>query len=292
MQLICEAYQLMKEGLGLSNEEMHARLHRVEQGRARQLPHRNHARHPRLQRSGDGRVLSWTRSWTPPARRAPASGPASSSLDLGMPVTLIGEAVYARCLSAMKDDRVAASEDSLRPEIQVRWRPQGVHRRYPAGAAGFEDRLLRAGLHAAARGGQRVQVESELRRNRHDVARRLHHPPRLPRQDQGGVRPRRRISATCCSIRISRKSSSAASRPGAASWPRPWRRACRCRPSLPRSRFFDGYRSERLPANLLQAQRDYFGAHTYERVDQPRGKFFHTNWTGKGGTVSAGTYTV
>ena len=56
--------------------------------------------------------------------------------------------------------------------------------------------------------------------------------------------------------------------------------------------FYDGYRSERLPANLLQAQRDYFGAHTYERIDQPRGKFFHTNWTGKGGNVSAGTYTV
>ena len=56
--------------------------------------------------------------------------------------------------------------------------------------------------------------------------------------------------------------------------------------------FFDGFRSERLPANLLQAQRDYFGAHTYERIDQPRGKFFHTNWTGKGGTVSSSTYTV
>ena len=56
--------------------------------------------------------------------------------------------------------------------------------------------------------------------------------------------------------------------------------------------FFDGYRSERLPANLLQAQRDYFGAHTYERVDKPRGEFFHTNWTGRGGNVSASTYTV
>jgi 6-phosphogluconate dehydrogenase len=56
--------------------------------------------------------------------------------------------------------------------------------------------------------------------------------------------------------------------------------------------FYDGYRSARLPANLLQAQRDYFGAHTYERVDQPRGKFFHTNWTGKGGTVAAGQYVV
>jgi 6-phosphogluconate dehydrogenase len=56
--------------------------------------------------------------------------------------------------------------------------------------------------------------------------------------------------------------------------------------------FFDGYRTERLPANLLQAQRDFFGAHTYERVDQPRGKFFHTNWTGRGGRVSSSTYNV
>jgi 6-phosphogluconate dehydrogenase len=56
--------------------------------------------------------------------------------------------------------------------------------------------------------------------------------------------------------------------------------------------FFDGYRTARLPANLLQAQRDYFGAHTYERIDQPRGKFFHTNWTGRGGRISSSTYNV
>jgi 6-phosphogluconate dehydrogenase len=56
--------------------------------------------------------------------------------------------------------------------------------------------------------------------------------------------------------------------------------------------FFDGYRAERLPANLLQAQRDYFGAHTYERIDKPRGEFFHTNWTGHGGRVSSSTYNV
>jgi 6-phosphogluconate dehydrogenase len=54
--------------------------------------------------------------------------------------------------------------------------------------------------------------------------------------------------------------------------------------------FYDGYRTERLPANLLQAQRDFFGAHTYERVDKPRGEFFHTNWTGRGGRVSSTTY--
>ncbi len=56
--------------------------------------------------------------------------------------------------------------------------------------------------------------------------------------------------------------------------------------------FYDGYRNDRLPANLLQAQRDYFGAHTYERVDKPRGEFFHTNWTGRGGTTAASTYIV
>ena len=54
--------------------------------------------------------------------------------------------------------------------------------------------------------------------------------------------------------------------------------------------WFDGYRSENLPANLIQAQRDYFGAHTYERTDRPLGEFFHTNWTGRGGTTAAGTY--
>jgi len=56
--------------------------------------------------------------------------------------------------------------------------------------------------------------------------------------------------------------------------------------------YYDGYRSGRLPANLLQAQRDYFGAHTYERIDKPRGEFFHTNWTGRGGTTASSTYTV
>lgn len=56
--------------------------------------------------------------------------------------------------------------------------------------------------------------------------------------------------------------------------------------------YFDGYRTEKLPANLLQAQRDYFGSHTYERIDKPRGEFFHTDWIGEGGNVSATTYNV
>ena len=73
-----------------------------------------------------------------------------------------------------------------------------------------------------------------------------------------------------------------------------WRRPCSWASRRPRMSsalaFFDGYRRERLPANLTQAQRDYFGAHTYERVDEPRGQFFHTNWTGQGGDVTARAY--
>ena len=69
-------------------------------------------------------------------------------------------------------------------------------------------------------------------------------------------------------------------------------RRSRCRPSRTALAYFDGYRNERLPANLLQAQRDYFGAHTYERIDQPRGQFFHTNWTGRGGDTASSAYIV
>ena len=77
--------------------------------------------------------------------------------------------------------------------------------------------------------------------------------------------------------------------PDAAVFPRPM--AANVIPAIGAAlAYYDGYRSERLPANLLQAQRDYFGAHTYERADKPRGEFFHTNWTGTGGDTTAGTY--
>ena len=159
MQLICEAYQLMKEGLGMSNEEMHDVFAEWNKGEldsylieiTRDIlgykdPRRaKHVVDKILDTAGQKGTGKWT---------------SVSSLDLGMPVTLIGEAVYARCLSAMKDERVAASQDSVGTEVQVRRRPEGVRRRHPAGAAGLQDRLLRAGLHAAARGGQGIQLES------------------------------------------------------------------------------------------------------------------------------------
>ena len=90
----------------------------------------------------------------------------------------------------------------------------------------------------------------------------------------------------------SAKRSRTPSAPGATSSPPPPRKGFLCPAFSTALAFYDAYRSERLPANLLQAQRDYFGAHTYERIDKPRGEFFHTNWTGRGGTVASGTYTV
>ena len=122
MQLICESYQIMKELLGMSADEMHEVFAEWNKRRPRQLPHRDHARHPGVQGRGRRRRSS-TRSSTPPARRGPGSGPASTALDLGIPLTLISEAVYARCLSAMKDERVAASKILRGPDAEVHRRP-------------------------------------------------------------------------------------------------------------------------------------------------------------------------
>ena len=215
-----------------------------------------------------------------------------ASQDLGIPITLIAEAVYSRCVSALKDERVAAAKKLEGPKpLTIRQATRkAVHRRHPRRALRLEDRQLRAGLHAHARGGRRIQLEPQLRRHRADVARRLHHPQRVPRQDQGSLRQE-----------------SEADEPAA----RPlFPQANQALPEgLAQRRGHGGQEGHSgaglqhragvlttstaanvLPANLLQAQRDYFGAHTYERVDKPRGEFFHTNWTGHGGTTASSTY--
>ena len=128
-----------------------------------------------------------------------------SSADLGIPITLIAEAVYSRCVSAMKDQRVEAVEGLPGQRHEIPGRPPPVGHGHPQGALRLEDHQLHPGLHADAGRRPAVQVEPELRRHRPDVARRLHHPQRLPRQDQGGVRQESRTSRTSCSIRSSRR---------------------------------------------------------------------------------------
>jgi 6-phosphogluconate dehydrogenase len=186
MQIISEAYHLMKEGLEMSNDEMCGVLDRWNQGKlesylieiSRDILGFKDADNTStidiiLDRAGQKGTGKWT---------------VISSLDQGIPLTLIAEAVFARALSALKDERVAASHvlDGPQPGAGA----IADRAAFIADRLCREDRVLHPGLHADARRGRGVQVEPELRRHRADVARRLHHPLGLPGQDQGGVRRR------------------------------------------------------------------------------------------------------
>jgi 6-phosphogluconate dehydrogenase len=289
MQLICEAYQLLKEGLGMSNDEMHQVLIEWNKGEldsylieitrdilAYKDEHGDYVVDKILDTAGQKGTGKWT---------------SVSALDLGMPVTLIGEAVYARCLSAMKADRTAASKILSGPKFHF----DGDRTAF---IEDIRQALLASKLISYAQGFMLLR----------EAAKEYHW-----NLNYGGIAL---VWRAGCIIRSAflGKIKEAFDRDGELSNllldPYFTGVVDRCQPSWRRVvsqavaagvpvpafttalSFFDGYRSERLPANLLQAQRDYFGAHTYERVDQPRGKFFHTNWTGKGGNVSSSTYTV
>ena len=291
MQLICEAYQLMRDGLGMSADEMHEVFAEWNKGVLDSylieitrdiLAFKEKDGTPLVDHILDAAGQKGTGKWT-----------VIDSMELGIPITLIAEAVYARCVSALKDERVAASKVLTGPPAKLTVAgPQGVHQLDSRCALRLEDHQLCPGLHADAGGGQGIQLEPQLRRHRPDVARRLHHPLPLPGQDQGGVRQQRSRSRICCSIPISRARSIAAQN----GWRDTIATAVRAGIPVPAFStalaFYDSYRTGRLPANLLQAQRDYFGAHTYERTDRPRGEFHHTNWTGRGGDTASSTYNV
>jgi 6-phosphogluconate dehydrogenase len=289
MQLICEAYQLLKEGLGMSNEEMNHVLTEWNKGELDSylieitrdiLAYKDEKGEYVVDKILDTAGQKGTGKWT-----------SVSSLDLGMPVTLIGEAVYARCLSAMKEERVAASKILAGPKFQ-----------FDGGRADFvED--IRQGL-LASKLVSYAQGFMLLR----EAAKEYHW-----NLNYGGIAMVWRAGCIIRSVFLGKIKAAFDRNPALGNLlldPYFTGLVDRCQPSWRRVvaqavsagvpvpafttalSFFDGFRSQRLPANLLQAQRDYFGAHTYERIDQPRGKFFHTNWTGKGGNVSSSTYTV
>jgi 6-phosphogluconate dehydrogenase len=215
-----------------------------------------------------------------------------SALDLGQPVTLIGESVFARCLSALKEERVAASKILAGPAAKA-----AVGDR----AAYIEN--VRCALYCSkiisyAQGYMLLKAaakENSWNLNMGGIA----------LMWRGGCIIRSRFLAKikeafdknpAIENLLLDSFFSGALNKYQASWRKALGHAVEQGVPTPAFStalaFFDGYRTGRLPANLLQAQRDYFGAHTYERVDQPRGKFFHTNWTGKGGRVSSSTYNV
>jgi 6-phosphogluconate dehydrogenase len=216
---------------------------------------------------------------------------ASEALDLGQPLTLIGEAVFARCLSALKDERVAASKALPGPEERFQGDKGQIVR-------DLEQALYASKIISYAQGYQLMRAAA------------AHYQWNL---NYGGVALMWRGGCIIRSVFLGKIKEAfdrdpaltnllldpffrEAVREALPAWRRVVRLAVELGVPIPAISsalsYYDGYRCERLPANLLQAQRDYFGAHTYERIDRPRGEFFHTNWTGRGGDTASTAYIV
>jgi len=289
MQLICEAYQLLKEGLGMSNREMNQVLTEWNKGELDSylieitrdiLAYKDEKGEYVVDKILDTAGQKGTGKWT-----------SVNSLDLGMPVTLIGEAVYARCLSAMKDERVAASTILAGPKFQF-----GGDRK--AFVEDIRQALLASKIVSYAQGFMLLREaakEYHWNLNYGGIALVWRAGCIIRSAFLGKIKEAFDRDAALSNLLLDPYFHAVIDR-SQPSWRRVVAEAVSAGIPAPAFTtalsFYDGYRSERLPANLLQAQRDYFGAHTYERIDQPRGKYFHTNWTGKGGNISAGTYTV
>jgi 6-phosphogluconate dehydrogenase len=290
MQLICEAYDIMGRLLKMKAPAMHKVFAEWMKGELDSylieitrdiLAVKDEDKKPLVDKILDTAGQKGTGKWT-----------VISSVDMGIPITLIGEAVYSRCLSALKEERLEASKvlKGVKPE-----KFRGSAKKF------IEDirlALLASKIISYAQGYMLMrEAAKEYKWN----------------LNYGGIALVWRGGCIIRSAFLGRIKEAFAKnkklnnlmldeyfRKVLKKCEPSWRRvvAAAVKNGIPMPAFstalafYDGYRSERLPANLLQAQRDYFGAHTYERVDKPRGKFFHTNWTGTGGNVSASTYTV
>jgi 6-phosphogluconate dehydrogenase len=287
MQLICEAYDLLSRGAHFSTKELANTFKEWNQGpldsylieiTADIFSKMDSDGKPLIDQILDVAGQKGTGKWT-----------GIDALDRGMPLTLIGEAVFARCLSALKDERVSASKFYDIP-VKKTTIPKAefaksiAHALYASKlisyAQGFmlmrqasEEHKWNLNFGSIAlmwRGGCIIRSKflGKIKEayDNNPKLRSLLVDPFFVNEVKGALFDWRKVVAEGSTMGIPMPCFSTA------------------------LSFFDGYRSGRLPANLLQAQRDYFGAHTYERIDQPRGKFFHTNWTGTGGSVSSSTY--
>ena len=288
MQLICEAYSLMENALGMSYERMHQVFAEWNRGvldsylieiTAEILAIKDDDGEPLVTKILDTAGQKGTGKWT-----------GINALDLGVPLTLIGEAVFARVLSSMKDERVrAAGVLGPRPAASVNGGEEVCIK-------ALHDALYASKIISYAQGFMLMREaakEQGWELNYGDIAMMWRGGCIIRSAFLGNIKaaydadPRLENLALDGFFTDALKSAEAG-----------WRQAVTLAVNngIPAPAFvsalsyFDGYRSERLPANLLQAQRDYFGAHSYERVDKPRGEFFHTDWTGHGGKVASTTY--
>jgi 6-phosphogluconate dehydrogenase len=289
MQLICEAYQILKDYVGLNYDEMYNVFKEWNEGELDSylieitrdiLAYKDEDGSPLVEKILDTAGQKGTGKWT-----------VLASLDVGAPLTLIGEAVYGRTLSSLKDERVEASKvlngpkpkfvgdkkqfiEDLRKALYaskiVSYAQGYVLMRYAAKEYGWN--LNNGGIALMWRGGCIIRsvflAKIKVAFDKNPDLSNLLLDPFFKEKIESSQESWRRVVAAAVTNGI-------------------WI------PALSTAlNYFDGFRNGRLPANLLQAQRDYFGAHTYERVDKPRGQFFHTNWTGRGGTTASTTYNV
>jgi 6-phosphogluconate dehydrogenase len=289
MQLICEAYDLLKKGAKLSYPQLHETFAHWNLGplnsylieiTADIFKKLDADQHPLLEKILDVAGQKGTGKWT-----------GIDALERGQPLTLIGEAVFARCLSSLKEQRVAASAHYPSPKAS----PNASQKEF---IEQISHALYASKIISYAQGFMLMQSASEEYRWNLNLG-------SIALMWRGGCIIRSRFlnkikqayaqNPKLPSLLVDPFFIGEISR-ASPSWRKVVAEGALMGIPLPcfstALSFFDGYRSANLPANLLQAQRDYFGAHTYERNDQPRGQFFHTNWTGKGGDVSSSTYNV
>ena len=289
MQIINEAYHLMKDLLSMDAFEQHEVFKEWNKGEldsylieitADIMAFKDEDGSPLVEKILDTAGQKGTGKWT-----------AITALDLGIPLTLIAESVYSRTLSAQKDLRVKASKYLSGPKPSFKGDKQAFVKdleqavfasKLISYAQGYDLMMEAAkehnwnlnygGIAHMWRGG--CIIRSAFLK---DIKEAFEHNPRLENllltpyfkeKLEAAQDSWRRVSAAAIENGIPLPAITSA------------------------LAYFDGIRNDRLPANLLQAQRDYFGAHTYERVDKPRGEYFHTNWTGRGGETSSTTYEV
>jgi len=288
MQLICEAYDLLHRGLGLTADELAAVFTEWNKGEldsflieisSHIFAKKDEDGQPLVDKILDTAGQKGTGKWT-----------VISALDTGQPVTLIGESVFARCLSALKDERVAASKILEGPAAITT----------PADRVTFIEEVRRAlycsKIISYAQGYMLLRAaakENGWNLNMGGIALMWRGGCIIRSRFLGKIKEAFDKDQHLTNLLLDSFFSAAIN-----TYQDSWRKALTHAIALgvptpafsTALAFFDGYRAERLPANLLQAQRDYFGAHTYERIDEPRGKFVHTNWTGTGGKISSSTY--
>ena len=287
MQLICEAYQLMRDVLGMTAGEMSRVFAQWNQGELDSylieitrdfLAYQDADGTAIVDKILDTAGQKGTGKWT-----------AIAALDEGVPLTLIGEAVFSRCLSAMKTERVAAAKaypremaafdgdkqtliDAIRQALYasklVSYTQGYALMRAQAKTSGWN--LNYGGVALMWRGGCIIRSAflGKIKEafDRDPALNNLLLDPYFQERIQSCIPAWRKVVSLAVQMGVPVPAMSAA------------------------LSYFDGYTCDLLPANLLQAQRDYFGAHTYERVDRPRGEYYHTNWTGEGGNTAASTY--